>query len=83
MLGNKPLTIDSRPRLSAVIDTINVTRAYRPDTRLLDEFYNKRVRKVINRIVVNETFCGYSVSCKFRMLSVSKLIRDIVLKIVN
>lgn len=83
MPGNKPLTVDSRPRLSAVMDTVNATLAHGPDTRLPDEFYDERVRKVIDRIVVDETFRGYGVSREFRMLGVGELVGDMVLKMVD
>jgi len=62
MPSNKVLAVDSRPSLSAVVDSINATLARGPDTRLPDEFYGERVRKVIDRIVVDEMFRGYSVS---------------------
>lgn len=83
MPGNKPLIVDSRPRLSVVMDIVNVTLAHGPDIRLLDEFYNKRVRKTIDRIVIDETFRGYGISREFRMLGISELVRDMVLKMVN
>jgi len=83
MPGNKPLTVDSRPCLSAVMDTVNATLAHGPDTRLPDEFYDERVRKVIDRIVVDETFRGYGVSREFRMLGVGELVGDMVLKMVD
>ncbi|KAH6706216.1 hypothetical protein BKA61DRAFT_679389 [Leptodontidium sp. MPI-SDFR-AT-0119] len=50
MPGNKPLTVGSRPRLSAVMNAVNATLAHGPDTRhtqLPDEFYDGQVRKVI------------------------------------
>lgn len=83
MPNNKPLTVDSRPRMSAVMDTINATLAHGPDTRLPDEFYDERVRKVIERIVVDKTFRAYGVSREFRMLGVGELVGEMVLKMVD
>ena len=65
------------------MDSINATLAHGPDTRLPDEFYDKWVRKVIDRIVVNEMFRGYGISRELRMLGVGQSAGDIVLKTVD
>ncbi|KAI1848795.1 hypothetical protein JX265_013762 [Neoarthrinium moseri] len=83
MPGNKALTLDSRPTLSALMDTINATRAHGPSTRLPDEFYDERVREVIDRIVIDEQFRGYGLSRELRILGVGQLMGDIVLKMVD
>ena len=54
---------------AAGVDSINATLAHGPDTRLPDEFYDKRVCKVIDRIVVGEMFRGYGISRELRMLA--------------
>ncbi|KAI1305435.1 histidine phosphatase superfamily [Xylaria venustula] len=83
MPGKKALAVDSRPSLSAVMDTINATLAHGPDTRLPDEFYDARVRRVIDCIVVDEMFRGYGVSRELRMLGAGELVGDMVLKMVD
>ena len=83
MPGNKALAVNSRPNLSAVMDSINATLAHGPATRLPDEFYDERVRKVIDRIVIDEMFRGYTVSRELRMLGVGPLIGGMVLKMVD
>ncbi|KAI0096878.1 histidine phosphatase superfamily [Nemania sp. FL0031] len=83
MPGNKAVAVDSRPSLSAVMDTINATLAHGPDTRLPDEFYDERVRRVIDRIVVDQMFHGYSVSRELRILGAGQLVGDMVLKMVD
>ncbi|KAF1949379.1 acid phosphatase [Byssothecium circinans] len=83
MPSNEALAVDSRPSLSAVMDSINATLAHGPDTRLPDEFYDERVRKVIDCIVVDEMFRGYGVSRELRMLGAGQLVGDIVLKMVD
>ncbi|KAJ2989288.1 hypothetical protein NUW58_g3550 [Xylaria curta] len=83
MPGNKAVAVDSRPSLSAIMDTINATLAHGPDTRLPDEFYDERVRRVIDRIVVDEMFHGYSLSRELRMLGAGQLVGDMVLKMVD
>lgn len=83
MPGSKAMTVDSRPRLSAVMDTINATLAHGPDTRLPEEFYDERVRRIIDRIVIDERFHGYAVSREFRMLGVGELMGNMVSKMVD
>ena len=80
---NKSIAVHSRPSLSSVMDTINATLAHGPDTRLPDEFYDERVRRVIDRIVLDEKFGGYAVSPEVRMLGAGRLVGDIVLKMVD
>jgi acid phosphatase len=83
MPSNKALAVDSQPRLSAVMDTINATLAHGLETRLPEEFYDERVRRVIDRIVVDEMFRGYGVSRELRMLGAGQLVGDMVLKMVD
>ncbi|KAK3387602.1 histidine phosphatase superfamily [Podospora didyma] len=83
MPSNKALTVDSQPPLSAVMDSINATLAHGPDTRLPDEFYDERVRKAIDHIVLSEKFGGYGVSRELRMLGTGQLMGGIVLKMVD
>jgi acid phosphatase len=49
----------------------------------LTKFYDRLVRKVIDRIVIDEMFRGYGVSRELRMLGVGQLIGDIFLKMVD
>ncbi|KAI0515097.1 histidine phosphatase superfamily [Xylaria bambusicola] len=83
MPGNKAVAVDSRPRLFAIMDTINATLAHGPETRLPDEFYDERVRRVIDQIVVDQMFRGYGVSRELRMLGVGQLMGDMVLKMLD
>lgn len=83
MPGNKALAVDSRPRLSAVMDTINATLAHGPETRLPDDFYDERVRETIDRVVVDESFYGYSVSREMRMRGVGEVLGGMVLNMVD
>lgn len=83
MPGNKALAVESRPSLSAVMDSIHATLAHGPETRLPDEFYDERVREVIDRIVVDQMFRGYAVSRELRMLGIGQLVGDIALKMVD
>jgi len=79
-MPSKALTVDSRRTLSGVMDMINATLAHGPDTWLPDDFYDGRVRKVINRIVVDEWFGGYRVSDELRMLGAGPLMAELVMK---
>lgn len=76
--SNKEVAVDSHPRLSGVMDTINSTLAHGPETRLPKEFYDPKSRAIIDRIGVEEWFSGYNENREYRMLGIGSLIGDIV-----
>jgi acid phosphatase len=83
MPGNKLVALDSRPRLSAIMDSIHATAAHGTDTRLPDEFYDEKLRKTIDRIVMDEMFHGYRTSRELRVLGLGQLVGDMALKMVD
>ncbi|KAK5210341.1 hypothetical protein LTR41_004009 [Exophiala xenobiotica] len=72
------VAVDSHPRLSGVMDTINSTLAHGPETRLPKEFYDTKAREIIDRIGVEEWFYGYNENREYRMLGIGGLMGDIV-----
>ncbi|KIW88134.1 uncharacterized protein Z519_11245 [Cladophialophora bantiana CBS 173.52] len=76
--SDKKIAVDSHPRLSGIMDTINATLAHGPETRLPREFYDARAREIIDRIGVEEWFSGYNENREYRMLGIGSLIGDIV-----
>ncbi|KOS18832.1 putative acid phosphatase [Escovopsis weberi] len=76
------VAVDSRPRLSGVMDTINATRAHGPVTRLPKEFYDPGVRKIIEKIGTEEWFAGYRESREYRALGIGSLLGDLVSRMV-
>jgi acid phosphatase len=52
--NSKRVAVDSHPRLSGIMDTINSTLAHGPETRLPKEFYDQRGRDIIDKISVEE-----------------------------
>ncbi|KAI1330483.1 histidine acid phosphatase [Xylariaceae sp. FL0255] len=78
-----PVAVDSRPRLSGVMDTINSTLAHGPETRLPKEFYDAKGRDIIEKISVEEWFAGYKESEEYRMLGIGGLMGDIVGRMVG
>lgn len=79
----KGVAVDSHPRLSGIMDTINSTLAHGPETRLPKEFYDKKARDTIDRIGVEEWFSGYTESREYRMLGIGALMGDIVERMVG
>ncbi|KAL1598780.1 hypothetical protein SLS60_007922 [Paraconiothyrium brasiliense] len=77
MPGNHPVAVDSHPRLSGIMDTINATDAHGPKTKLPKEFYDPKARAVIDKIGVEEWFEGYKESAEYRMLGIGGLMGDI------
>ena len=84
MPENSPrVAVDSRPRLSGIMDTINATRAHGPQTKLPDEFYDEKAAAIIAKIANDEWFSGYKESREYRMLGVGGLLGDIVARMVR
>lgn len=75
--------VDSHPRLSGIMDTINSTLAHGPATRLPKEFYDERGRKIVDKIGVEEWFSGYQESREYRMLGIGGLMGDVVERMVG
>jgi acid phosphatase len=72
------VAVDSHPRLSGVMDTINSTLAHGPETKLPPEFYNPKAREIIDKIGVEEWFSGYKESREYRTLGIGGLMGDVL-----
>lgn len=77
------VAVDSRPRLSGIMDTINATLAHGPETRLPREFYDRRGRDIIEKIGVEEWYSGYRESQEYRALGIGGLMGDLVGRMVG
>jgi acid phosphatase len=80
--GNK-VAVDSHPRLSGIMDTVNATLAHGPETKLPKEFYDEKARDIMDKVVVEEWFAGYVESKEFRTLGIGGLLGDIVGRMVG
>lgn len=74
------VAVDSRPRLSGIMDTINATDAHGPETKLPKDFYDPKARGTIDKIAVEEWFKGYTESSEYRMLGIGALLGDVTLR---
>ncbi|KAF9773820.1 hypothetical protein IL306_008297 [Fusarium sp. DS 682] len=77
------VAVDSRPRLSGIMDTINATKAHSPATRLPKEFYDPEVKRIIEKIGVEEWYAGYKESEEYRTLGIGGLLGDVVSRMVG
>lgn len=77
------VAVDSHPRLSGIMDTVNSTLAHGPATRLPKEFYDPRGREIIDKIGVEEWFSGYRESVEYRSLGIGGLVGDVVARMVE
>lgn len=77
------IKVDSHPRLSGVMDSINATLAHGLDTKLPAAFYDETVRANIDRICVEEWFAGYQESAEYRKLGIGGLIGDVTQRMVE
>lgn len=80
---SKRLAVDSHPRLSGVMDTINATLAHGPKTRLPPKFYDSKGREIIDKIGVEEWFSGYGESEEYRRVGIGALVGDIVSRMIG
>ncbi|KAL2140300.1 hypothetical protein VTI28DRAFT_3983 [Corynascus sepedonium] len=83
MPSDTRVAVDSRPRLSGIMDTVNATLAHGPETRLPNEFYDDKARAIMEKIGVEEWFAGYKESKEYRMLGIGGLMADIVGRMVG
>jgi acid phosphatase len=79
---NARVAVNSHPRLSGIMDTINASLAHGPETRLPADFYDERVRAIIEKIGVEEWYSGYKESQEYRMLGIGGLLGDVVARMV-
>ena len=75
--------VDSRPRLSGIMDTLNATLSHGKATLLPKEFYDPKLRNIIETIGVEEWFSGYQESQEFRMVGIGGLVGDVVSRMVE
>ncbi len=83
MPDNSRVKVDSHPRLSGIMDTINSTLGHGPATRLPPPFYDPKGRDIIEKIGVEEWFSGYSESNEYRQVGIGALAGDIVARMVG
>ena len=81
MPGGQRVAIDSSPKLHGIWDTINATLA--TPLRLPTEFYDARVRSIIDRAVTEEEYVGYKESLEYRTLGIGALMGELVGRIVE
>lgn len=77
------VAVDSHPRISGIMDTINSTLAHGPKTRLPTAFYDPKGRDIIDQIGTEEWFSGYKESEEYRKLGIGALVGDIVGRMVG
>jgi acid phosphatase len=83
MPGEQNVAVDSHPRLSGIMDTLNATDAHGQGTKLPKEFYDPKARAIIDKIAVEEWFKGYTESSEYRMLGIGGLMGDITSRMVG
>ncbi|KAH6670621.1 histidine acid phosphatase-like protein [Halenospora varia] len=80
----KRVAIDSSPRLSGILDTVNSTLAQGNEThtKLPKEFYDPKGMEIMNKLVIEEWYSGYKESQEYRALGIGALLGDIVSRMV-
>ncbi|MCJ1401785.1 hypothetical protein MMC11_005002 [Xylographa trunciseda] len=80
---SKRVAVDSHPRLSGIMDTINSTLAHGPETRLPSAFYDSKGRDIIDKIGVEEWFSGFRESNEYRTVGIGGLVGDVVSRMIG
>ncbi|MCJ1285867.1 hypothetical protein MMC26_005209 [Xylographa opegraphella] len=80
---SKRVAVDSHPRLSGIMDTVNSTLAHGPKTRLPAAFYDPKGREIIDKIGVEEWFSGFHESNEYRTVGIGGLVGDVVSRMVG
>ncbi|MCJ1379533.1 hypothetical protein MMC17_002634 [Xylographa soralifera] len=80
---SKRVAVDSHPRLSGIMDTINSTLAHGPETRLPAAFYDPKGREIIDKIGVEEWFSGFRESNEYRTVGIGGLVGDVVSRMIG
>lgn len=80
---SKRVAVNSHPRLSGIMDTVNSTLAHGPKTRLPPSFYDPKGREIIERICVEECFAGFQESHEYRKVGIGALAGDIVARMLG
>lgn len=83
MPDKAPVKVDSHPRLSGIMDTINSTLAHGPGTRLPASFYDPKARAIIDKIGLEEWFSGFKENSEYRKVGIGALAGDIVARMVS
>ena len=81
--NSKRVAVDSHPRLTGILDTVNSTLAHGPKTRLPVKFYDVKGRENIEKICSEEWFSGYKESLEYRKVGIGPLVGDIVARMLG
>ena len=81
--SNNKVAVDSHPRLAGIMDTINSTLAHGPDTKLPEEFYDKKLRDAVDKIGREEWFGGFEESQEYRAIGIGSAMGDLVGRMVE
>lgn len=72
------VAVDSHPRLTGILDTVNSTLAHGPQTRLPPKFYDDKGVYIMEKIGCEEWFSGYQENEEYRKVGIGPLVGDIV-----
>lgn len=75
--------VDSHPRLTGIMDTVNSTLSHGSATKLPKEFYDQTLISHMDRVCTEEWFAGYTMSNEYRKLGIGGLVGDLVQNMVK
>ena len=84
MPQERRIAVKSDPSMHGIADSINSTLATPGShTKLPPEFYDSKLRKIVDQIVVEEEYSGYKESTEYRALGIGDLAGEIVTRMVD
>ena len=84
MPSQQRVAVDSTPKLHGIWDTINSTIATPgPPTHLPPEFYDAKVRSIVDHIVTEEEYAGFKENNEYRTNGIGALLGEVVRRMVR
>lgn len=78
------IAVDSTPTIHAIHDVINSTAASgSPEIKLPEQFYDTRVRDIVDNIAFEEEYSAFQESQEMRSVGIGALMGDVVEKLVT
>lgn len=79
MPSQRPIRVDSSPKLHGIFDTINATiAASDPRVTLPREFFDPEAYAIMDRILMEEEYSGYQSNLEYQKLGIGPILAEVV-----
>ena len=78
------VAVNSTPKLHGIFDTINATlAASSPKIRLPEEFLDAKAYSIMDRILMQEEYSGYTLNNEYRKLGIGALLGEVMKQMID